>query len=84
MIFEGTRVSRTEWMTELNQCPVIFLSFLNTKSDCSKGLFELIGETVTKEYERYYSLISDSMLSDREKEKFKAQSQILWDLGFRS
>lgn len=61
-IFEGTNISRTEWMVELNQCPVIFLSFLNIKSDCSKGLCELIGETVTKEYERYYSLINDSML----------------------
>ena len=67
-------------MVELNQCPVIFLSFLNTKSDCSKGLFELIGETVTKEYERYYSLINDSMLSDREKEKFNKIYRALVDI----
>ena len=79
-IFEGTKVSRTEWMTEFNQCPVIFLSFLNIKSDCSKGLFELIGETVTKEYERYYSLINDSMLSDREKEKFNKIYKALADV----
>lgn len=69
-IFAGTKISRTEWMTELNRHPVVFLSLLNIKSDCSKGLFELIGETVTKEYERYYSLINDSTLPDREKEKF--------------
>ena len=79
-IFEGTNISRTEWMVELNQCPVIFLSFLNIKSDCSKGLFELIGETVTKEYERYYSLINDSMLSDREKEKFNKIYRALADI----
>ena len=79
-IFEGSNISRTEWMVELNQCPVIFLSFLNTKSDCSKGLFELIGETVTKEYERYYSLINDSMLSDREKEKFNKIYRALVDI----
>ena len=79
-IFEGTNISRTEWMVELNQCPVIFLSFLNIKSDCSKGLCELIGETVTKEYERYYSLINDSMLSDREKEKFNKIYRALADI----
>ena len=77
--FEGTNISRTEWMVELNQCPVIFCHF-EYKSDCSKGLCELIGETVTKEYERYYSLINDSMLSDREKEKFNKIYRALADI----
>ncbi len=79
-IFEGTKISRTEWMEELNQYPVIFLSFLNVKSDCSKGLLELLGETVKKEYERYSSLIDASALPDREKEKFSEIYRNLADI----
>lgn len=79
-IFEGTKVSRTEWMAELNQYPVVFLSFLNVKSDCSKGLLELIGETVKKEYERYSFLINASTLPDREKEKISKIYRTLADI----
>ena len=56
------------------------LSFLEYKIRLFERTFELIGETVTKEYERYYSLINDSMLSDREKEKFNKIYRALADI----
>ena len=79
-IFEGMKINRTEWMAELNQHPVVFLSFLNVKSDCSKGLLELIGETVKKEYERYAFLINAITLPAREKEKISKIYRALADV----
>lgn len=70
MIFEGTRVSRTEWMTELNQCPVIFLSLLEIKSDTAEGMLWQLSGRIREEYKRYYNMLNSGKLSGDQVEEF--------------
>ena len=69
-IFEGTKVSRTEWMTELNQCPVIFLSLLETKSDTAEGMLWQLSGRIREEYKRYYNMLNSGKLSGDQVEEF--------------
>ena len=43
-IFAGTKISRSEWMPEMNQHPVVFLSFLNVKADSASMMTAQLGE----------------------------------------
>ena len=69
-IFEGTKVSRTEWMTELNQCPVIFLSLLEIKSDTAEGMLWQLSGRIREEYKRYYNMLNSGKLSGDQVEEF--------------
>ncbi len=55
-------------MMELNQCPVIFLSFVEIKIRLFKGIFELMGR-IREEYERYYISVIGSTVIGRSERK---------------
>ncbi len=69
-LFEGTRVSDSFVMEEMNQHPVIFLSFLNVRGDCAERMLDQLGWTLKNEYGRYYSAINDGTLSDERRDEF--------------
>ena len=70
MIFEGTKVSRTEWMVELNQHPVVFLSLLEIKSDTAEGMLWQLTGRIREEYKRYYNMLNSGKLSGDQVEEF--------------
>ena len=69
-IFAGTKISRTEWMAELNQCPVIFLSLLEIKSDTAEGMLWQLSGRIREEYKRYYNMLNSGKLSGDQVEEF--------------
>ena len=69
-IFEGTKVSRTEWMVELNQHPVVFLSLLEIKSDTAEGMLWQLSGRIREEYKRYYNMLNSGKLSGDQVEEF--------------
>lgn len=77
-LFEGTRVSDSFAMEEMNQHPVIFLSFLNVRGDCAERMLDQLGRTLKNEYGRYYSAINDGTLSDERRDEFNHIYECLW------
>lgn len=69
-LFADTWVSDSYVMEEMNQHPVIFLSFLNVKGDCPERMLDELSITLKMEYDRYFPIINDGTLPDREKEIF--------------
>ena len=69
-IFAGTKISRTEWMAELNQCPVIFLSLLEIKSDTAEGMLWQLSGRIREEDKRYYNMLNSGKLSGDQVEEF--------------
>lgn len=69
-IFEETKVSRTEWMVELNQHPVVFLSLLEIKSDTAEGMLWQLSGRIREEYKRYYNMLNSGKLSGDQVEEF--------------
>ncbi len=70
-IFEGTKVYAGGMRWEMNQHPVVFLSFLNVKADSPGVLIQALKDTVRTEYERYYTLLDDKRLPDFQREEFQ-------------
>lgn len=69
-IFAGTKISRSEWVSEMNQHPVAFLSFLNVKADSASMMAAQLGGALRGEYERYSPIIKDSSLPEEQKDSF--------------
>ena len=69
-IFAGTKISRSEWVSEMNQHPVVFLSFLNVKADSASMMAAQLGGALRGEYERYSPIIKDSSLPEEQKDSF--------------
>ena len=69
-IFAGTKISRSEWMPEMNQHPVVFLSFLNVKADSASMMAAQLGGALWGEYERYSAVINSSDLPESQKDSF--------------
>lgn len=61
-IFAGTEISGTDYMKEINQHPVVFLSLLDIKADSAERLLLQLCGKIKEEYERYYYLINRSTL----------------------
>ncbi len=70
-IFEGTKVYAGGMRCEMNQHPVVFLSFLNVKADSPGALIQALKDTVRAEYERYHTLLDDKRLPDFQAEEFQ-------------
>lgn len=69
-IFAGTKISGSEWISEMNRHPVVFLSFLNVKADSALMMLFQLGRALRGEYERYSAIINGSELPEPEKEAF--------------
>ncbi len=52
-IFEGTEIMGTKWVSEMNQYPVISLSFANVRGDSEEFLVEFLALEIRREYMRY-------------------------------
>lgn len=57
-------------MPEMNQHPVVFLSFLNVKADSASMMAAQLGGALRGEYERYSPIIKDSSLPEEQKDSF--------------
>lgn len=79
-IFAGTKISRSEWMPEMNQHPVVFLSFLNVKADSASMMTAQLGGALQGEYMRYSPIIKDSGLPEEQKETFNRICASLWPM----
>ncbi len=69
-LFEGTKIASSSVWKEMNQHPVIFMSFLNVKADNAKLLSFFLMETVRQEYRRYYKMLNNSTLDEDQKREF--------------
>ena len=69
-LFEGTKIASSSVWKEMNQHPVIFMSFLNVKADNAKSLSFFLMETVRQEYRRYYTMLNNSTLNEDQKKEF--------------
>lgn len=68
-IFDGTKISRTEYINECNQYPVVFLSFLNAKGDSEEELLRRIYDVLLVEYDRYWDVLNHKDLPEHRREK---------------
>lgn len=82
-IFKGTKIAKSSLSDEMNQHPVVFLSFLNVKADNAESLCYALRNTVRTEYERYYVMINDGRLSDFQKKEFNMIYESLYSDGNR-
>ena len=76
-IFEGTKIKESRFVGEMNQHPVVFLSFLNVKADNAKALCYYLKNTVQMEYERHYQRMNDGTISDFQTKEFNRMYEIL-------
>ena len=57
-LFEGTKISRSEVIDEINQYPVVFLSFLNVRGDTPQEMIQQLAAALRGEYARYSPIIN--------------------------
>ena len=69
-IFKDTRIEKSACIGEMNQHPVIFMSFLNVKAGKAKTLSFLLKGTIREEYQRYYEIFQKGILPENQKLKF--------------
>lgn len=77
-IFQETDVIRTTKVREMNQHPVIFLSFLNVKGCKAKEMLRWLYNTLASEYERYSFVIKSERLSEEQRYKLEEIYTCLW------
>lgn len=82
-LFEGTKISRSYVMQEMNEHPVIFLSFLNLRGDCAERMLDQLGVALKGEYRRYYEIINDGRLPDTQRDEFNHIYECLWPVKDR-
>lgn len=83
VLFEGTKVSSSYVMQEMNEHPVIFLSFLNLRGDCAERMLDQLGVALKGEYRRYYEIINDGKLPDTQRSEFNHIYESLWPIKDR-
>ena len=69
-IFEGTKIEKSDHIGEMNQHPVVFLSFLNVKAGKAETLSFLLKGTIREEYQRYHDVFREGKLSKEQELKF--------------
>lgn len=69
-IFEGTKISESPVVQEMNGHPVIFISFLNVKGDTTEDMLYQLAHVVEREYDKYYSLLNDGILSEKQRKNY--------------
>lgn len=79
-LFAGTRISNSYVMQEMNEHPVIFLSFLNLRGDCADRMLDQLGVALKGEYRRYYDIINDGTLPDAQRDEFNHIYELLWPI----
>ena len=80
-IFAGTKIMKSNWGNEMNQHPVIFLSFLNVKADNAISLCAALRAMVRAEYERYYLVIHDGKIPDFQIKEYDTVYEVLSNSG---
>ena len=70
-IFKGTRIEKSACIGEMNQHPVIFLSFLNVKAGKAETMCFLLRSTIHTEYRRYYEIFMKGTLPEKQKIRFR-------------
>jgi hypothetical protein len=58
-IFDGLAIMGTEYATQINSRPVVYLSFKDCKGTTAEPLLFSINEVILKEYEKYSEVIKD-------------------------
>ncbi len=76
-IFKGTKIEKSDCMGEMNQHPVIFMSFLNVKAGRAEVLCDLLKSTIHTEYRRYYDVFMKGTLSESQKKRFQQTYDML-------
>ena len=76
-IFNGTKIMTGSYRKEMNQHPVIFLSFLNVKADKPGLLCAALKAMIRAEYERYYPVIHDGKLTELQTKEYDVVYEIL-------
>ena len=69
-LFEGTKISKSEVIDEINQYPVVFLSFLNVRGDTPHEMIQQLTVALRGEYARYYPIINEGTLTKEQKRVF--------------
>ena len=78
-IFEGTEILGTKWVSEMNQYPVISLSFANARGDSEDFLFRFLASEVRKEYMRYEFLWEEKKVSENMGRELSKIYDSLWN-----
>ncbi len=82
-LFAGTKISGSYVMQEMNEHPVIFLSFLNLRGDCAERMLDQLGVALKGVYRRYYEIINDGTLPDTQRDEFNHIYECLWPIKDR-
>lgn len=69
-LFKGTKISKSEVIDEINQYPVVFLSFLNVRGDTPHEMIQQLTVALRGEYARYYPIINAGTLTKEQKRVF--------------
>ena len=68
-IFAGTKIADSYIMEEMNQHPVISLSFLNVRGDTVEAMLYKLIDVLQREYERYSYVFKNQRLPDEQTER---------------
>lgn len=79
-VFAGTKISNSYVMREMNEHPVVFLSFLNVKGDTAEEMLYQLTAAVRDEYQRYLHILKSGTLSEEEWKEFNYIYEKLWDM----
>lgn len=77
-IFAETKVEDSYVMREINEHPVLFVSFLDVKGDTADVMLYQLGRVLRNEYKRYSSILSDGTLTNMQKQEFDNIYECLW------
>ena len=69
----------TKWVSEMNQYPVISLSFANARGDSEDFLFRFLASEVRKEYMRYEFLWEEKKVSENMGRELSKIYDSLWN-----
>lgn len=78
-IFAGTEIMGTKWRVEMNQYPVISLSFANARGDSGEFLLKLLSSEIRKEYMRYEFLWENEKIPGNMRKALSATYESLWN-----
>lgn len=59
-IFEGLHIMNTEYASQINSRPVIYLTFKDCKGSTPKQMFDFMNEEFYREYRRYELVLKDN------------------------
>lgn len=70
-IFDGTEIMDTGFVEEMNQHPVIFLTFHNVKGNTKGFLLRNLFQALASEYQRYLNIWTDERISEGTRRKLE-------------